>query len=355
MGIGEVSAMQRVASPALARDGLRAIRVYEGGSGSCRIDLSDNTSQWGVPPSLQALLGGGAGAEFNRYPAPYGRDLKIALASYLGVDADSIATGCGSDDVLDSTIRAFGEKGETVAHLDPSFGMIPVFTRVARLEPVGISINAGPERFAETGARIIYLCSPNNPTGGALSRSFMQRVIESAPGLVIIDEAYAEFARDSVIDLASRYDNVIVTRTFSKAFGLAGLRIGYGVAAPAIAREVEKVRGPYKLNTLGERAAIAALTDNLGWMRDNAMRVQENRQRFIESLRQLGLSPLPSEANFVLVPVTRAIQRAARMRESGIEVRAFEGLREIGDALRISIGPWEMMQECVVALGDVLR
>ncbi len=344
-----------VTTSTLARDGLRAIRIYEAGTGSCRIDLSDNTSQWGTPPSLGALLGGGANSAFNRYPAPYGRDLKNAIASYLGVDADSIVTGCGSDDVLDSAIRAFGETGETVAHLDPTFGMIPVFACVARLEPTGISINAGPEQFAEIRARIIYLCSPNNPTGGALSRAFIERVVEAARGLVIIDEAYAEFARDSMVDLASRFDNVIVTRTFSKAFGLAGLRVGYGVAAPAIAREVEKVRGPYKLNALGERAAIAALTNDLGWMRDNVAIVRENRERFIESLRQLGLSPLPSEANFVLVPVTRAAECAGRMRQSGIEVRAFEGLREIGDALRISIGPWEMMEECITAIEDALR
>lgn len=341
--------------PELAREALSAIRVYEGATRMCRMDLSDNTSQWGIPPSLAALLGAGGGADFNRYPGPYGRDLKNAIASYVGVDADAIVTGCGSDDVLDSTIRAFGEKGETLAHLDPSFGMIPVFASVSRLRPLGIPISAGPEQYAKTGARIIYLCSPNNPTGTTLSRDYIERVVESAPGLVIIDEAYAEFTADSMIDLTTRYDNVIVTRTFSKAFGLAGLRVGYGVAAPAISREVEKVRGPYKLNALGEQAAIAVLRDDLDWMRTNVATMRENRQRFVESLRQLGLAPLPSEANFVFAPVTRALERAERLRRSGIEVRAFEGLREIGDALRISIGPWAMMRECVAALEEALR
>ena len=346
-----MSAVERTGrGSALVRDTLSTIRVYEGSSGSCRIDLSDNTSQWGTPPSIARVLFGQASDDIARYPVPYGRDLKIAIASYLAVDVDSIVTGCGSDDVLDSTIRAFVERGETLAHLDPSFGMIPVFARVARLEPVGISINAGPGQFAGAGARIIYLCSPNNPTGGVLPRAFIKQVIESAPGLVIIDEAYAEFAERSVVDLVSRYDNVIVTRTFSKAFGLAGLRVGYGVAAPAIAREVEKARGPYKLNSVGERAAIAALTSDIGWMRDTVANVRENRRRFSDSLRQIGLAPLASEANFVLVPVTGALERAAQMRESGVEVRAFEGLREIGDALRISIGPWDMMEECVAAL-----
>ena len=343
------------AGRALARDALSAISIYEGASGSCRIDLSDNTSQWGTPPSLGKVLFGQTSGDITRYPAPYGRELKTAIASYLGVDVAAVITGCGSDDILDCTIRAFGEKGETLAHLDPSFGMIPVFARVARLEPVGVSINSGPEQFTGTSARIVYLCSPNNPTGGVLSRAFIEQVIESASGLVIVDEAYAEFATSSVVDLVSRYENLIVTRTFSKAFGLAGLRVGYGIAAPAIAREVEKVRGPYKLNAVGENAALAALTSDIGWMRDTVTKVQENRLRFIDALRQLGLRPLESEANFVLVPITGALERAARLRESGIEVRAFEGLREIGDAMRIAIGPWEMMEECLMALERVLR
>ncbi|MEP6904883.1 MAG: aminotransferase class I/II-fold pyridoxal phosphate-dependent enzyme [Gemmatimonadales bacterium] len=344
---------ERAGLSALARDALSAIKVYEGASGSCRIDLSDNTSQWGTPPSLAKVLFGQASADVTRYPAPYGRELKTAIALYLGVDVDSIVTGCGSDDVLDCTIRAFGEKGETLAHLDPSFGMIPVFARVARLEPVGISINAEPKQFATNAPRIIYLCSPNNPTGGVLSRTFIEQVIESAPGLVIVDEAYAEFGNSSVVDLVSRYQNLIVTRTFSKAFGLAGLRIGYGIAAPAIAREVEKIRGPYKLNAVGESAAISALTNDVGWMRANVTKVLENRQRFIDALEKRGFKPLESQANFVLVPIPGAIERAAQLRDAGIEVRAFEGLREIGDAMRISIGPWEMMEECLAALERV--
>lgn len=334
----------------LARDALSAIRIYEGSSGSCRVDLSDNTSQWGTPPSIARVLFGQTSDDIARYPVPYGRNLKIAIASYLGADIESIVTGCGSDDVLDSTIRAFGESGETLAHLDPSFGMIPVFARVARMDTVGISASGGPEQFAGTGARIVYLCSPNNPTGGVLSRGFIEQVVESAPGLVIVDEAYAEFAESSVIDLVSRYDNVIVTRTFSKAFGLAGLRVGYGVASPDVAREVEKARGPYKLSSVGERAAIAALTGDIGWMRDTVAKVRDNRRRFMDSLRQIGLEPFPSEANFVLVPVAGALERAAKMRESGVEVRAFEGLPEIGDALRISIGPWDAMKDCLAAL-----
>ena len=335
---------------ALAREALSSIRVYEGSSGACRIDLSDNTSQWGTPPSIGRVLFGQTSDDIARYPVPYGRDLKVAIASYLGVDAESIVTGCGSDDVLDSTIRAFGETGEKLAHLDPSFGMIPVFARVTRMEPIGISLNDSPEELAQACARIVYLCSPNNPTGGVLSRSFIEQVIENATGLVIVDEAYAEFAESSAIDLVSRYENVIVTRTFSKAFGLAGLRVGYGIAAPAIAREVEKARGPYKLSSIGERAAIAALTGDIGWMRETVAKVRENRHRFTESLRQLGFEPLASEANFLLVPVKDAPGVAAQMRESGVEVRAFEGLREIGDALRISIGPWKMMEECIAAL-----
>ena len=110
-----------------ARDALSGISIHEGADGSCRIDLSDNTSQWGTPPSLGKTIFAQANRDFSGYPTPYGGDLKPAIAAYIGVDVESVVTGCGSDDVLDSTIRAFGDPGATLAHMDPSFGMIPVF------------------------------------------------------------------------------------------------------------------------------------------------------------------------------------------------------------------------------------
>src|SRR5262249_19675006 len=160
----------------------------------------------------------------------------------------------------------------------------------------------------------LYLCSPNNPTGTATARADVERLIREAPGLVILDEAYAEFGGERWIAEAPRHERLLVTRTLSKAFGLAGLRIGYGAGPPALAAEVEKSRGPYKVNALAERAAVATLERDLDWVREGIERVIAGRRRFAAALAALGHDPLPSAANFVLVPVPDASAIAAAMR-----------------------------------------
>src|SRR6185312_16455137 len=146
-------------------------------------------------------------------------------------------------------------------------------------------------------AAIVYLCSPNNPTGTPFARASMERIVAGTRAVVIIDEAYVEFAGSSLVDLAMRSDRVLVARTMSKAFGLAGLRIGYAIGHPALVAEVEKSRGPYKTNALAERAALAALGTDLDWVRTRVHAAIEMRGALVRALQDLGLSPLPSHAN----------------------------------------------------------
>jgi histidinol-phosphate aminotransferase len=167
--------------------------------------------------------------------------------------------------------------------------------------------------------------------------------------------AYAEFAGTSSVDLLRGTRRLLVTRTLSKAFGLAGLRIGYAAGAPEVVAEVEKSRGPYRVNALAERAAVTALTSDLEWVRARAGEVPALRARFVTSLSELGLTALPSEANFVLVPVAGAAGVAGRMREAGVAVRALPGLPRIGDALRIAIAPWPLLESCLGALAEAYR
>jgi histidinol-phosphate/aromatic aminotransferase/cobyric acid decarboxylase-like protein len=149
-------------------------------------------------------------------------------------------------------------------------------------------------------------------------------------------------------------DRVLVVRTMSKAFGLAGLRVGYAVGTPALVAEVEKSRGPYKVSIAGECAAVAALTQDRAWVSDRVAEARVARSRLAESLRALRLNPLPSQANFLLVPVPRAIALARRLRELGVAARAFEALPAVGDALRITVGPAPMMDRLLAALEDAL-
>jgi histidinol-phosphate aminotransferase len=334
------------------------ISLYAPNREPCAVDLSDNTNLWGVPPAAERAVRQAAGAAVTRYPALYAGELKQALAAYVGGGAANVVTGCGSDDVLDSAIRAFAEPGEAIAFPDPSFAMIPIFARMNGVVPVAVPLAADhgvdADSLLATGAKLTYVCSPNNPTGTAAARAAVERVVERAAGVVLIDEAYAEFARASLADLALSTDRVLVVRTMSKAFGLAGLRVGYAVGAPALVAEVEKSRGPYKVSAIAERAAVAALTEDLAWVREHVDLAIAFRERLTNELRRLGLAPLPSAANFVLLPVPSAPTVARAMRAAGVAVRPFAALPGIGDALRISVGPWEMMERCLVALREAI-
>lgn len=337
----------------LARPSYRDIVLYAPDRTPCALDLSDNTNLWGSPPSAESEL---RSASLTRYPSVYALDLKRALASYAGVEIDSLVTGCGSDDVLDSAIRAFAEPGGRLAFPEPSFAMMPIFARMNGLEPVAVPLQADldidVDALLATRARIIYICSPNNPTGTLASPRAIERVIDGADGIVVLDEAYAEFAGAGFIAAAPSRDNVLVVRTLSKAFGLAGLRVGYGCGAPELVAEVEKSRGPYKISAVAERSAVAALARDMEWVGAHVDEALQNRAAFTDALRARGLTPIPSRANFVLVPVADASTLAARMRERGVAVRPFPALHGVGDALRITIGPWWMMVACLAALDE---
>lgn len=345
----------------IVRPSYKRMQLYSSVRAPIAIDLSDNTNQRGVPPSAMAAARSAGTDVFTRYPTHYAHELKRALADWLGVGPDEIVTGCGSDDVLDSAIRAFGNEGDSLAYPDPTFAMLPYFAHMNGLEPrpvplqgasCGYDIDA--EGLLATNARIIYVCTPNNPTGTLASRSSIERILREAPGLVIIDEAYVEYAEESLVRAAKDEGRVLVARTLSKAFGMAGLRVGYAVGAPDLVAEVEKSRGPYKITALAETMAVSALVRDREWVERGIAEVLEAREPFAAELRKMGYAPLPTASNFVLVPVSGAKGKAATLREKGVAVRAFERLTGIGDALRISIGPWDVMERAIPVLREVL-
>jgi histidinol-phosphate aminotransferase len=338
----------------LGRETIRDIVPYPTERTPCAADLSDNTNLFGAPPAALRELGSSGREEITRYPGLHTRRLREALAEYAGVRRDQLVTGCGSDDVIDSAVRAFAEPGERLAFSEPTFSMIPVFAKVNGVIPTAVPFAASGDidsaALLATDARLIYICSPNNPTGAEASRQAVERVLEDAPGIVIIDEAYAEFAGGTWITEAPTRDRLLVTRTLSKAFGMAGFRIGYGTGTASLIHEIEKVRGPYKENAPAERAAAAALREDVAWMRDTAAQAVANRERFAQTLRSSGFQPLPSAANFLLLPLPDAAVVAQRMRAQGVAVRPYPGLPGIGDAVRITIGPWPVMELALAAL-----
>jgi histidinol-phosphate aminotransferase len=356
----------------LARDAVRALPLMSSDLPNCDVDLSDNTNLWGAPPAAVRALREASPEVLSRYPSVYSEPLRAGMLRYVGmegVDGIGIVTGCGSDDVLDSTMRAFGVAGDRIVFSSPTFSMIPILARLNGLEPVAIpltsSYDVDPERLVAADAKITYLCAPNNPTGTPISRAAVEYVVANARGIVLLDEAYAEFAPEIFTDLVTGNERVIAARTFSKAFGLAGLRVGYGIAHTSVTRLIERARGPYKVGGLAERAVLAALeptVDGLEWVRSHAAQAVTNRDRLVLALGEMGLDALPSAANFVLVPRAHASELARALRARSVYVRAFGGLpQEIsafaatgGTALRIGVGPWEMMQRLLDTLREVV-
>jgi histidinol-phosphate aminotransferase len=344
---------------AIARAAYNDVTLYDPKRTPVKLDLTDNTNLWGVPPHAERAIREFSASSVTRYPTLYGTELKLALAEYAGVKSDMIVTGCGSDDLLDSAMRAFGDEGDLIAASDPTFAMVPIFakmnalrsTLITELPQHEIDVNA----LIATGARCIYVCSPNNPTGALVARNTLIKLIDNAPGVLMIDEAYVEFAGVSNIDLLARSPRVLIVRTLSKAFGLAGLRIGYALGQPSLVSEVEKSRGPYKVSAIAELAAVAALRHDVQWVEERIGMAIESRDRLTIALLQMGLDPISSSANFVCVPVSNAVEVGAAMRERGVGVRPFPALPHVGDALRISVGPWPMVEECLTALRASLK
>lgn len=336
----------------------RDVRAYDVDPSACELELADNTSPFGAPPAALRVLADAIGGSLARYPSTYSRTLREAIAAYVGVSPDEVMVGCGSDDVMSCAFRALGEPDDRVAYMDPTFVMARVFATVNSLTPVPVPLtrafNADAEALVAARAPITYLCTPNNPTGLPIAPAALAHVLRQAEGLVFVDEAYAEFAGTNLAREAPAHGQSLVFRTFSKAFGLAGLRIGFAVGARPLIAELEKARGPFAVTALSEQAALAAVTEDVDWVRSGVGRIIDARERFIAALHAAGFSPLESAANFVLLPVSdsRAAMRA--LRDRGILVRHFTGLTGIGDALRISLAEWPAMERVLATLIDVV-
>jgi histidinol dehydrogenase len=339
------------------RPGYDALLPYDPGRTPCAVDLSDNTNLFGPAPSVTAALGSLAAASVTRYPSVYATDLRRALARLYGVEPENVTTGCGSDDVIDSALRAFCNPGDAVAYPDPTFGMVPVFARMNTARPVAVPLGEDfaldADALLAVRAAATYICRPNNPTGTLFDRAATLRVLARAEGVVLVDEAYADYATEDVMREAVASERGLVLRTFSKAFGAAGLRIGFAVGPAALIAEVEKSRGPYKVGGAAEAAALALLQKDTAWVRERAAETAGSRDRLTAELRLRGVRVWPSAANFVLAAVAgTAAEWNGRLRALGVAVRPFSRVAG-GDCIRITAGPWPLMERFLAAFDRV--
>ncbi len=301
------------------------------------------------------------GSDLNRYPDPSCAELRAALADWLGVGPERIGVANGSDEGLDLLIRTFVDPSEWVVVAEPTYGMYRIVAEAHGAKVRAVQLD---QRFdldlqatleAARGAKAVFLCSPNNPTGNLLDRARLERLISECDALIVVDEAYVEFSdAPSLVALVAQHRNLVVLRTFSKAWGLAAARVGYWIADPEVVEYVDRVNLPYPLSGLAARAALLALGRRQQMERWRRKIVAE-RERLAMRLRQLGLGVFPSDANFLLVRVPRAPEVYRRLAEEfGIVVRDRSGLPRLEDCLRVSVGRPEETDRLCAALEAIL-
>lgn len=319
----------------------------------CLLDFNERT----IPvskPVLEALKGFISSDQIQLYPEY--DDLCAKIAAYTGVKNDQVMITNGSDQGIDLIFRTFTERGDEVIIPSPSF---PMFFQCAQI--VGNKIIAPSYdkngRFPlqkvlqsiKKGVRLVVICNPNNPTGTAVKLGGIEKIVKKAlrfNAVVYVDEAYYEFCKITATSLIKEYPNLIITRTFSKAFGLASLRIGYAISSIENIAEMLKVRGPYDMNMPAVVAAGAAL-DNLKYLRKYVDEVMNKAKPLVENyFRKNKIKFLPSRANFLLFKVENPLMNSEKLRKLGFLTRPRKG-KGIDEAIRVTIGTVSQMEEFI--------
>jgi len=324
--------------------------------------LDKNENPFSPPPALvEELRGRMASIPLNRYPDPTHESLREALGSFAGYPAGCVSVGNGGDEILSMLFSAFVSPGDSVLTLSPCFSQYGHLCRVQGARHVTVALGAAEkcfeldgELFLDTMARcspkLILIDRPNNPTGCSVPLEMLRRIIDMSPCEVVVDEAYVDFGPDSVLDLYgpdSIPDNLLVLRTFSKAWGLAAIRLGWGVSSRRVVSRLEDVRSPYNVNCITREVALIALKYRQ-WHRDTTERIVYTRDRFLESLSGLqGWRAYEGNGNFVFArsPVPWELLDGALRRE-GFHLRRIPMPdHSDGDWVRISVGREEHMRE----------
>lgn len=331
-------------SSQMIRPTIAALHAYEPGEqpqGRACIKLNTNENPYPPSPRVLAAVRAEVNDDLRLYPDPVANRLRDRAAEIYGCERDQILVGNGSDELLSMIMRACVGPDDPVVYPFPTYSLYDTLVTVQGGRPVHVPYPRDftlPQGIAELGGRVTFICHPNSPSGTAIPMERLEQLAATVAGLLVVDEAYVDFAEHSALSLIDRFDNVLVLRTFSKSFSLAGMRVGLGFGPAALVKQIAKVKDSYNVDRLSIVAAAAALED-YEWMRTNVGRVRATRERLSEALRQRGFEVLPSQTNFILArrdgEVLDGLYRA--IRERGILVRYF-AVPELNDALRISIG-----------------
>ena len=320
-----------------------------------------NTNENPYPPSKrvrEALLAeiGADGGNLRKYPDAGSKKARAIAAKLFKVDPAWVIMANGSDELLNNLIRAFAGEGEEVAYVHPSYSYYGTLAEIqgARIRHFGLDADFKlvdfPVRYE---GKLFFLTSPNAPLGVRFTNDYIRDIASRCDGTLVVDEAYADFADGSAVDLVERCANIIVTRTFSKSYALAGMRLGLAIARPEVVAALDKIRDHYHIDRLALVAAEAALSDQ-EWLAETLAKIRKTREWFSAELRQLGYRVIPSQTNFVFAtpPDLNAERVYQELFQRKILVRFFtDPLLKHG--LRISIGSREEMETTLAALKEI--
>ncbi len=333
---------------AVVRPDVRAQKAYVVAPAEGMIKLEANENPFPLPDAVKARVAAAlAQVPLNRYPDGGADGVRATLRRVLALpDALGLIVGNGSDELIQLIVSALARPGATVLAPEPTFVMYRANALNAGLRFVGVSLKpdftldlaAMREAIERERPAVIFLASPNNPTGARYPAADIEAIVRAAPGLVVLDEAYAPFADDSFLARAGEFPNLVLMGTLSKV-GMAGMRLGYAVAAPEWIAELNKLRPPYNVNSLTQ-AAVGALLAESGWIAEQTAAIRTERQRIAAVLARLpGVAVFPSQANFLLVRVAGADRVFDALKAKRILVKNLAGSHPLlANCLRITVG-----------------
>lgn len=347
------------------RDDIKDLKPYKVHNIPYKIKLDANESPYDLPDAIRQRLAKELmeGCEFNRYPDSDATALRQAISRYCDVSPDEVMVGVGSDELIRVIISAFVGKGDVVLCPSPSFAMYGIFTRIAGGISVDVPLDdnfnydmsAFYKAIEQHKPRLVFICSPNNPTGNAIDKDDLMNLIKNFNGVVVVDEAYGEFCGESIVSQSVNYPNVLVLKTFSKAFGLAGLRVGYMIGNRKLIEEVYAVKPPYNINSFSQMVAQLVL-ENVDVFRSRIATIVKERERLYHRLSAVkGVDVYPSKANFLLIKVDDGEMVYKKLKEQGILVRNFPSDPRLKSHLRITVGTRQDNDTFVEALKCILE
>jgi histidinol-phosphate aminotransferase len=355
------------------RKNIEAMAGYTPGeqpaAGERIIKLNTNENPYPPSPRVMEVLRSMDPERLRRYPDPMANRARDLIARMFGVGRDNVLCGNGSDELLTLAVRAFVGEGERLAYPTPTYSLYPVLAEIQGAKAAEIptleDFSLPLEALRQTTARLMILCNPNAPTGVFTPPEVVGELAARFNGAVVVDEAYVDFAPTDCMRLAAERPNVLVLRTLSKSYSLAGLRFGYAVGPVELIRGLEKVKDSYNVDAVSIELAVAALADQ-AWMQTNVAKIRSERARLSAALTELGFEVTPSEANFILARVPGLPRQSAAepggdggawyrdLKARGILVR-YWGLPRLADKLRITVGSPAENDALLTALRDRVR